>query len=85
MVHLGPPAYLARRIVGIDYDSGASEVNRLKRIKVMISVAEESFYQNGAFNLEETKRKAGVRQGMPRLGNKCLCGTLLGSGEVPIC
>ena len=41
-------------IVAVDYDPGASEVNQLNRIKLMISVAKENF-RNGAaggFHLE---------------------------------
>ncbi len=33
-------------IVAVDYDPGASEVNQLNRIKLMISVAKEN-YKNG--------------------------------------
>jgi predicted nucleotide-binding protein (sugar kinase/HSP70/actin superfamily) len=33
-------------IVAVDYDPGASEVNQLNRIKLMISVAKENFRQN---------------------------------------
>ena len=41
-------------IVAVDYDPGASEVNQLNRIKLMISVAKENFRQNrgGGFRLE---------------------------------
>ena len=39
-------------IVAVDYDPGASEVNQLNRIKLMISVAKENFYQDGTFKLE---------------------------------
>ena len=33
-------------IVAVDYDPGASEVNQLNRIKLMISVAKENFRNN---------------------------------------
>lgn len=33
-------------IVAVDYDPGASEVNQLNRIKLMISVAKENFYEH---------------------------------------
>ena len=39
-------------IVAVDYDPGASEVNQLNRIKLMISVAKENFKNGGAFRLE---------------------------------
>ncbi|MBQ6521416.1 MAG: 2-hydroxyacyl-CoA dehydratase, partial [Atopobiaceae bacterium] len=41
-------------IVAVDYDPGASEVNQLNRIKLMISVAKENFKSNRAqgFRLE---------------------------------
>ena len=41
-------------IVAVDYDPGASEVNQLNRIKLMISVAKENFRSNreGGFHLE---------------------------------
>ena len=41
-------------IVAVDYDPGASEVNQLNRIKLMISVAKENFRENRAagFRLE---------------------------------
>ena len=34
-------------IVAVDYDPGASEVNQLNRIKLMISVAKEKFKETG--------------------------------------
>ena len=46
--------YPEANVVSIDYDPGASEVNQLNRIKLMISVAKENF-RNGAaggFHLE---------------------------------
>jgi len=39
-------------IVAVDYDPGASEVNQLNRIKLMISVAKENFCQGKGFVLE---------------------------------
>ncbi len=39
-------------IVAVDYDPGASEVNQLNRIKLMISVAKENFRQGQGFKLE---------------------------------
>ena len=41
-------------IVAVDYDPGASEVNQLNRIKLMISVAKENYRTNreGGFHLE---------------------------------
>ena len=41
-------------IVAVDYDPGASEVNQLNRIKLMIAVAKENFKNNnaGGFHLE---------------------------------
>ena len=39
-------------IVAVDYDPGASEVNQLNRIKLMISVAKENY---------RTNREAGFR------------------------
>jgi hypothetical protein len=39
-------------IVAVDYDPGASEVNQLNRIKLMISVAKENFKRGGAFRIE---------------------------------
>ncbi|MDO4403557.1 MAG: acyl-CoA dehydratase activase-related protein [Atopobiaceae bacterium] len=44
--------YPASNIVAVDYDPGASEVNQLNRIKLMISVAKENMRENGAFTLE---------------------------------
>ncbi len=39
-------------IVAVDYDPGASEVNQLNRIKLMISVAKENFRNGQEFRLE---------------------------------
>ena len=39
-------------IVAVDYDPGASEVNQLNRIKLMISVAKENFREGRDFVLE---------------------------------
>ena len=46
--------YPESNIVAVDYDPGASEVNQLNRIKLMISVAKENFRTNreGGFRLE---------------------------------
>ena len=49
-------------IVAVDYDPGASEVNQLNRIKLMISVAKENFRQSGDFKLEGDE--IGERPGM---------------------
>lgn len=40
--------YPQSNIVAVDYDPGASEVNQLNRIKLMISVAKENFREAGA-------------------------------------
>ncbi len=40
-------AYPQANIAAIDYDPGASEVNQLNRIKLMLSAAEESSLRNG--------------------------------------
>ena len=47
-------------IVAVDYDPGASEVNQLNRIKLMISVAKENFRSNreGGFLLESPNDSA---------------------------
>jgi hypothetical protein len=37
--------------VAVDYDPGASEVNQLNRIKLMISVAKENLREKGEFVL----------------------------------
>ncbi|SER43614.1 2-hydroxyacyl-CoA dehydratase [Parafannyhessea umbonata] len=39
-------------IVAVDYDPGASEVNQLNRIKLMISVAKENYKRGGSFTLK---------------------------------
>ena len=44
--------YPQSNIVAVDYDPGASEVNQLNRIKLMISVAKENMRESGAFVLE---------------------------------
>ena len=46
--------YPESNIVAVDYDPGASEVNQLNRIKLMISVAKENYRNNeeGGFHLE---------------------------------
>jgi len=40
-------------IVAIDYDPGASEVNQLNRIKLMLSVANKNLYNEEKIALEE--------------------------------
>ena len=44
--------YPQSNIVAVDYDPGASEVNQLNRIKLMISVAKENLREQGSFVLE---------------------------------
>jgi len=44
--------YPQSNIVAVDYDPGASEVNQLNRIKLMISVAKENLRETGSFVLE---------------------------------
>jgi predicted nucleotide-binding protein (sugar kinase/HSP70/actin superfamily) len=59
-------------IVAVDYDPGASEVNQLNRIKLMISVAKENFgqkitpkvkpdNQQGSFALHDSSSKSAMR------------------------
>ena len=43
-------------IVAVDYDPGASEVNQLNRIKLMISVAKENMRAGKGFKLEKDGR-----------------------------
>ena len=56
-------------IVAVDYDPGASEVNQLNRIKLMISVAKENFRNNreGGFKLEgdDDSSEGGDGYGLP--------------------
>ena len=42
-------------IVAVDYDPGASEVNQLNRIKLMISVAKENMRAGKGFTMESVK------------------------------
>ena len=42
-------------IVAVDYDPGASEVNQLNRIKLMISVAKENLRAGKGFTMESVK------------------------------
>ena len=42
-------------IVAVDYDPGASEVNQLNRIKLMISVAKENLRRGRGFTMESVK------------------------------
>ena len=44
--------YPLSNIVAVDYDPGASEVNQLNRIKLMISVAKENWKQGKGFDFE---------------------------------
>ena len=44
--------YPQSNIVAVDYDPGASEVNQLNRIKLMISVAKENLRERGSFVIE---------------------------------
>ncbi len=44
--------YPQSNIVAVDYDPGASEVNQLNRIKLMISVAKENLREQGTFVLK---------------------------------
>ena len=46
-------AYPEANIVAVDYDPGASEVNQLNRIKLMISVAKENMRAGKGFKLEK--------------------------------
>ena len=46
-------AYPGANIVAVDYDPGASEVNQLNRIKLMISVAKENMRAGKGFKLEK--------------------------------
>ena len=46
--------YPESNIVAVDYDPGASEVNQLNRIKLMISVAKENWKQGKGFDFETT-------------------------------
>lgn len=54
-------------IVAVDYDPGASEVNQLNRIKLMIAVAEANFEKEHAVN-EETKQDASSDEGNDNAG-----------------
>ena len=47
--------YPQSNIVAVDYDPGASEVNQLNRIKLMISVAKENFKNGGEFKVANTE------------------------------
>ena len=54
--------YPKSNIVAVDYDPGASEVNQLNRIKLMISVAKANLAEERAAKLEaETAAVAGIR------------------------
>ena len=63
-------------IVAVDYDPGASEVNQLNRIKLMISVAKENFRNNrgGGFRLENPNDPAlGEDYGIPLSAEQRAC------------
>ena len=53
----------ASNIVAVDYDPGASEVNQLNRIKLMISVAKENWREGHGFKLENPDEGAGLDAG----------------------
>lgn len=57
-------------IVAVDYDPGASEVNQLNRIKLMISVAKENYKNgvNGEFKLENADDPVTNEATMPYTG-----------------
>ena len=57
--------YPQSNIVAVDYDPGASEVNQLNRIKLMISVAKENLRERGAFVLEGDDVDAGGESAGP--------------------
>ncbi len=48
-------AYPQANIAAVDYDPGASEVNQLNRIKLMLSVAQENLAASGEANEEKTQ------------------------------
>ena len=57
-------------IVAVDYDPGASEVNQLNRIKLMISVAKENWREgHGEFRLENAEDP--TRSGRPVASGTC--------------
>ena len=49
-------------IVAVDYDPGASEVNQLNRIKLMIAVAKSNLAEQKAKELEEHEAQSRVRR-----------------------
>ena len=55
-------------IVAVDYDPGASEVNQLNRIKLMISVAKENMRAGKGFKLEKV---AAARDGRGHRPDAC--------------
>ena len=61
-------------IVAVDYDPGASEVNQLNRIKLMISVAKENFKNGGAFKIENPADPT-TAAGVATSGSAHACGT----------
>ena len=50
-------SYPYANIVAVDYDPGASEVNQLNRIKLMLSAAKKNL-QSGAENKAVAKKKS---------------------------
>ena len=50
--------YPAANIVAIDYDPGASEVNQLNRIKLMLSTAQKNLADEASGNPQKTEQKA---------------------------
>ncbi len=61
-------------IVAVDYDPGASEVNQLNRIKLMISVAKENFKNGAAFKIENPADPT-TAAGVATSGSAHACGT----------
>ncbi|MFA5624473.1 MAG: acyl-CoA dehydratase activase-related protein [Bradymonadales bacterium] len=58
--------YPKANIAAIDYDPGASEVNQLNRIKLMLSVAFRQFHKDNLVFLQEIKRQKAKRSSMDR-------------------
>ncbi len=56
--------YPLANIVAVDYDPGASEVNQLNRIKLMLSAAERNMNINASYH-HKTKPTEGVNVGNP--------------------
>ena len=70
-------------IVAVDYDPGASEVNQLNRIKLMISVAKENFRNNreGGFKLENPADPVTHDATMPYTGRMGALDSVAGEGK----